>query len=92
MDWCYLQAKTTQLPNGLLQDEFEKTTVNMSTYLVAFIVADFSPVSRNVSETLVSLIYFYALCRMCELTVQTTHFYQAVAFWLMKWIHVSLLV
>lgn len=38
-----------------MQDEFEKTSVNMSTYLVAFIVANFSPISKNVSETLVGL-------------------------------------
>lgn len=49
------KAKTTLLPNGLMQDEFEKTSVNMSTYLVAFIVANFSPISKNVSETLVSV-------------------------------------
>ncbi|KAF1389074.1 hypothetical protein PFLUV_G00069690 [Perca fluviatilis] len=49
------QAKSTQLSNGLMQDEFEKTSVNMSTYLVAFIVADFTPISKNVSETLVSV-------------------------------------
>ncbi|KAF7660174.1 hypothetical protein LDENG_00286820 [Lucifuga dentata] len=49
------KAKTTTLPDGLLLDEFEKTTVNMSTYLVAFIVADFTPVSKNVSKTLVSV-------------------------------------
>ncbi|XP_042343805.1 leucyl-cystinyl aminopeptidase isoform X2 [Plectropomus leopardus] len=49
------QAKSTPLSNGLVQDEFEKTSVNMSTYLVAFIVANFTPISRNVSETLVSV-------------------------------------
>ncbi|CAK6970538.1 leucyl-cystinyl aminopeptidase isoform X2 [Scomber scombrus] len=49
------KAKTTQLPNGLLQDEFEKTSVNMSTYLVAFIVANFTPINKTVSETLVSV-------------------------------------
>lgn len=49
------KAKTTQLPGGLLQDEFERTSVNMSTYLVAFVVADFTPVSKNVSDTLVSV-------------------------------------
>lgn len=36
-----------------MQDEFEKTSVNMSTYLVAFIVAEFTSLSQNVSETLV---------------------------------------
>uniref|UniRef100_UPI0037E8A15A leucyl-cystinyl aminopeptidase n=1 Tax=Semicossyphus pulcher TaxID=241346 RepID=UPI0037E8A15A len=49
------KAKTTKLPNGLMQDEFERSNVNMSTYLVAFIVADFSSISQNVSETLVSV-------------------------------------
>uniref|UniRef100_A0A4W5MRV6 Aminopeptidase n=1 Tax=Hucho hucho TaxID=62062 RepID=A0A4W5MRV6_9TELE len=43
------QAKTTTLPSGLLEDEFEQTGVNMSTYLVAFIVANFTSVTRNVS-------------------------------------------
>lgn len=49
------KAKTTKLNNGLFLDEFEKTTVNMSTYLVAFIVANFTPVSNNVSDTLLSV-------------------------------------
>ncbi|XP_029295882.1 LOW QUALITY PROTEIN: leucyl-cystinyl aminopeptidase [Cottoperca gobio] len=49
------QAKSTPLVNGLIQDEFEKTSVNMSTYLVAFVVANFTPISRNVSNTLVSV-------------------------------------
>ncbi|XP_035513792.1 leucyl-cystinyl aminopeptidase [Morone saxatilis] len=49
------KAKTTPLNNGLVQDEFEMTSVNMSTYLVAFIVGNFTPVSKNVSETLVSV-------------------------------------
>lgn len=50
---CIFQAQTTVLPNGLMQDEFEKTSVNMSTYLVAFIVAEFTSLSQNVSDTLV---------------------------------------
>ncbi|KAI4820732.1 hypothetical protein KUCAC02_028702 [Chaenocephalus aceratus] len=48
-------AKSTPLVNGLVQDEFEKTSVNMSTYLVAFIVANFTSVTKNVSNTLVSV-------------------------------------
>lgn len=56
MSLCVVfQANVTALPNGLLRDEFERTSVNMSTYLVAFIVADFTPISKNVSETLVGL-------------------------------------
>lgn len=38
------------MPDGLFEDEF-KRSVNMSTYLVAFIVANFSHVSMNVSNT-----------------------------------------
>ncbi|XP_010731980.3 leucyl-cystinyl aminopeptidase isoform X2 [Larimichthys crocea] len=49
------KAQTTKLSDDLFQDEFEKTSVNMSTYLVAFVVADFTPISKNVSETLVSV-------------------------------------
>ncbi|XP_068616878.1 leucyl-cystinyl aminopeptidase [Brachionichthys hirsutus] len=48
-------AKVTQLPDGLMRDEFEKTSVNMSTYLAAFIVANVTPISKNVSGTLVSV-------------------------------------
>ncbi|KAF7687342.1 leucyl-cystinyl aminopeptidase [Silurus meridionalis] len=47
-------AKTTSLSNGVFEDEFERT-INMSTYLVAFIVANFSSVSANVSNTQVSV-------------------------------------
>uniref|UniRef100_A0A674F1T0 Leucyl/cystinyl aminopeptidase n=1 Tax=Salmo trutta TaxID=8032 RepID=A0A674F1T0_SALTR len=47
------KAKTTTLPSGMLEDEFEQTSVNMSTYLVAFIVANFTSITRNVSSTLV---------------------------------------
>uniref|UniRef100_A0A8C6TGD7 Leucyl/cystinyl aminopeptidase n=1 Tax=Neogobius melanostomus TaxID=47308 RepID=A0A8C6TGD7_9GOBI len=43
------KAKTTSLSNILFMDEFEKTTVNMSTYLVAFIVANFTPVNKMLS-------------------------------------------
>uniref|UniRef100_A0A7N6A7U6 Aminopeptidase n=1 Tax=Anabas testudineus TaxID=64144 RepID=A0A7N6A7U6_ANATE len=49
------KAKSTPLTNGLMLDEFEKTSVNMSTYLVAFIVANFIPINRTVSNTLVSV-------------------------------------
>uniref|UniRef100_A0A8B9HSR5 Leucyl-cystinyl aminopeptidase n=2 Tax=Astyanax mexicanus TaxID=7994 RepID=A0A8B9HSR5_ASTMX len=48
------KAKTTPLPGGLFEDEFEKS-VNMSTYLVAFIVANFVSANANVSNTLVSV-------------------------------------
>ncbi|XP_041643410.1 leucyl-cystinyl aminopeptidase [Cheilinus undulatus] len=48
------KAKTTQLSNELMQDEFERS-VSMSTYLVAFVVANFTPISQNVSDTLVSV-------------------------------------
>ncbi|XP_056129079.1 leucyl-cystinyl aminopeptidase isoform X2 [Lampris incognitus] len=49
------KAKTTTLLNGLQLDEFEKSSVNMSTYLVAFVIANFTFVSRNVSNTVVSV-------------------------------------
>ncbi|XP_041855483.1 leucyl-cystinyl aminopeptidase [Melanotaenia boesemani] len=49
------KAKSTPLSNDLVQDEFEKSSVNMSTYLVAFIVANFTPISKNASETMVSV-------------------------------------
>ncbi|KAM7416423.1 hypothetical protein PAMA_018469 [Pampus argenteus] len=69
------KAKTKLLPNGLLEDEFEKTSVNMSTYLVSFIVANFTPINKNVSETLVSVYSVpekkkhtdYALDTACKL-------------------------
>lgn len=49
------QVKSTPLSNGLVQDEFEKSNVKMSTYLVAFIVANFTAVSSNSSGTMVSV-------------------------------------
>jgi len=52
---CAFQAKSTPLSDGLVQDEFEKSSVNMSTYLVAFAVANFTPITKNVSETMVGL-------------------------------------
>ena len=47
-----VQSKTSLLSGGLQEDEFERS-LNMSSYLVAVIVADFTCVSRNVSNTLV---------------------------------------
>uniref|UniRef100_A0A3Q2Y4Q1 Aminopeptidase n=1 Tax=Hippocampus comes TaxID=109280 RepID=A0A3Q2Y4Q1_HIPCM len=49
------KAKTTHLSSDLLQDEFAKASVNMSTYLVAFVIGNFAAVSKNVSDTLVSV-------------------------------------
>ncbi|XP_056457704.1 leucyl-cystinyl aminopeptidase isoform X1 [Gadus chalcogrammus] len=69
------KAKTTNITGGLLLDEFEKSSVNMSTYLVAFVVATFQSVSKNVSDTLVSVYSVpekkdhtvYALDTACKL-------------------------
>uniref|UniRef100_A0A8C5CLL3 Aminopeptidase n=1 Tax=Gadus morhua TaxID=8049 RepID=A0A8C5CLL3_GADMO len=69
------KAKTTNITGGLLLDEFEKSSVNMSTYLVAFVVATFQSVSKNVSDTLVSVYSvpekkdhtIYALDTACKL-------------------------
>ncbi|KAK9974347.1 hypothetical protein ABG768_022449 [Culter alburnus] len=48
------KVKTTDLKNGLQEDEFKESDT-MSTYLVAFIVAEFISYSRNVSNTTVSV-------------------------------------
>ncbi|XP_054466958.1 leucyl-cystinyl aminopeptidase isoform X2 [Anoplopoma fimbria] len=80
------QAKSTNLLNGLIQDEFETTSLNMSTYLVAFIVADFTPISKNVSETLVSVYSVpekkehtdYALDTACKLLEFYNDFFEIV--------------
>ncbi|KAJ8405602.1 hypothetical protein AAFF_G00315820 [Aldrovandia affinis] len=45
---------TIKLTDEIFQDEFENS-LTMSTYLVAFIVANFTSVSKNVSGTLVSV-------------------------------------
>uniref|UniRef100_A0A671RK61 Leucyl-cystinyl aminopeptidase n=1 Tax=Sinocyclocheilus anshuiensis TaxID=1608454 RepID=A0A671RK61_9TELE len=68
------KVKTTDLKNGLQEDEFEKS-VKMSNYLVAFIVAEFIGVSNNVSKTMVSVYAIpdkkdqvqYALDTACKL-------------------------
>uniref|UniRef100_A0A672ZYM5 Aminopeptidase n=1 Tax=Sphaeramia orbicularis TaxID=375764 RepID=A0A672ZYM5_9TELE len=80
------KAKTTSLPSGLQLDEFEKTSVKMSTYLVAFVVANFTPISKNVSETLVSVYSVpekkehteYALDTACKLLEFYNSFFEIV--------------
>lgn len=51
-----LQTKSSPQQDGLLLDEFEQS-VSMSTYLVAFIVANLSNVSRDVNGTQVGCTY-----------------------------------
>jgi len=51
----FLKVKTTDFKNGLQEDEFKESDT-MSTYLVAFIVAEFSSYSRNVSDTTVCIL------------------------------------
>nr|XP_015220327.1 PREDICTED: leucyl-cystinyl aminopeptidase [Lepisosteus oculatus] len=48
------KSSTTVLPNGIHEDVFENS-VNMSTYLVAFIVSNFQNISMNANGTLVSV-------------------------------------
>lgn len=47
-----LQNKTILVSGGFYQDVFDKS-VTMSTYLVAFIVADFKNISMEANGTLV---------------------------------------
>ncbi|XP_078531560.1 leucyl-cystinyl aminopeptidase [Lissotriton helveticus] len=72
---------TTQLPDGTVQDEFA-TSVKMSTYLVAFIVADMKNISNMTDQTMVSVYTIpqkinqvqYAL----ETTVKLLQFYKKI--------------
>lgn len=50
LSFIALQIKSTPQEDGLLLDEFEES-VTMSTYLVAFIVADLSNVSHSINGT-----------------------------------------
>ncbi|XP_063051181.1 leucyl-cystinyl aminopeptidase isoform X2 [Engraulis encrasicolus] len=75
------KARTTQ-EDGLLLDEFEES-VTMSTYLVAFVVANLGTVTRNVSGTQVSVYAVpdkqdqvqYALDCAAELLQYYNHFF-----------------
>uniref|UniRef100_F7ETK7 Leucyl-cystinyl aminopeptidase n=1 Tax=Xenopus tropicalis TaxID=8364 RepID=F7ETK7_XENTR len=48
------KAKTSTMSDGLLLDEYS-TSVNMSTYLVAFIVGDIKNTTQETNDTLVSV-------------------------------------
>ncbi|KAM4707148.1 LOW QUALITY PROTEIN: leucyl-cystinyl aminopeptidase [Discoglossus pictus] len=48
------KTKTTDISDDLVQDEFA-TSVKMSTYLVAFVVADMKSISKDVNGTKVSV-------------------------------------
>lgn len=56
LPFVVLQTKSSPQQDGLLLDEFEQS-VSMSTYLVAFIVANLSNVSRDVNGTQVGCTY-----------------------------------
>lgn len=62
------------MKNGLLEDEFEKS-VRMSTYLVAFVVAEFNSVSKNISKTTVSVILNKTVFCVENSSVLLYHFY-----------------
>ncbi|XP_030647452.1 leucyl-cystinyl aminopeptidase isoform X2 [Chanos chanos] len=78
------KLKSTDLTNGLFEDEFETFSVNMSTYLVAFIVANFTSVSANVSNINVSVYavpekrdqMHYALEKACDLLKFYNQFFE----------------
>ncbi|CAH2297086.1 leucyl-cystinyl aminopeptidase [Pelobates cultripes] len=48
------KTNTTKISDGLFQDEFA-TSVSMSTYLVAFVVAEMKNISKELNETMVSV-------------------------------------
>lgn len=48
----HLQKATTLVTNGIVQDEFF-VSLKMSTYLVAFVVADVKNISRKTNGSLV---------------------------------------
>lgn len=53
----HLQKSTTPVTNGIVQDEFF-VSLKMSTYLVAFVVADLKNISRESNGSLVCAFHF----------------------------------
>lgn len=53
----HLQKATTPVTNGIVQDEFF-VSLKMSTYLVAFVVADLKNISMETNGSLVCLFHF----------------------------------